>query len=93
MGNCGCEVTSLCGWEARIDEKQMSWLADDLKSTSAGTPVVGVIHVPLVTAFGTFAAATIRAGSKYNTLTVANAPQVLALFEGHTVIAVLYPST
>jgi Icc protein len=80
-------------WEARIDEKQMSWLAEDLKSTGAGTPVVGVIHVPLVTAFGTFAAATIRTGSKYNTLTVANAPQVLALFEGHNVIAVLQGHT
>ncbi|HEY6388836.1 MAG TPA: metallophosphoesterase [Candidatus Acidoferrum sp.] len=80
-------------WEARIDEKQMSWLAEDLKSTGAGAPVVGVIHVPLVTAFGTFAAATIRTGSKYNTLTVANAPQVLAVFEGHNVIAVLQGHT
>ncbi|HJX95175.1 MAG TPA: metallophosphoesterase [Candidatus Acidoferrum sp.] len=80
-------------WEARIDENQMSWVAEDLKSTGADTPVVGVVHVPLVTAFGTFAAATIRTGSKYNMLTVANAPQVLALFEGHNVIAVLQGHT
>jgi Icc protein len=80
-------------WEARIDEKQMSWLADDLKTAGPATPVIGVVHVPLVTAFGTFAADAIRPGNKYNTLTVANAPQVLAAFEGHNVIAVLQGHT
>jgi len=80
-------------WEARIDEKQMSWLADDLKIAGPGTPVIGVVHVPLVTAFGTFAANTTRPGNKYNTLTVANSPQVLAAFEGHNVIAVLQGHT
>jgi 3',5'-cyclic-AMP phosphodiesterase len=80
-------------WEARIDEKQMTWLADDLKTAGNGTPVIGVVHVPLVTAFGTFAADRIRSGDKYNTLTVANAPQVLAAFEAHNVIAVLQGHT
>jgi Icc protein len=80
-------------WEARIDDKQMTWLADDLKSIGPSTPVIGVVHVPLVTAFGTFAADRISPGDKYNTLTVANAPQVLASFEGHNVIAVLQGHT
>jgi Icc protein len=79
-------------WEARIDEKQMTWLAGDLQNTAASTPVIGVVHVPLVTAFATFASDTIRP-SKYSTLTVANAPQVLKAFDGHNLIAVLQGHT
>jgi len=80
-------------WEARIDDKQMSWLAADLQSTGANTPIVGVVHVPLVTAFATFGADPTRPAGKYSTLTVANAPQVLKTFEGHNVIAVLQGHT
>ncbi len=80
-------------WEARIDGKQMNWLTDDLKTTGATTPIIGVVHVPLVTAFSTFAADRIRPNDKYSTLTVANAPQVIAAFEGHNVIAVLQGHT
>lgn len=80
-------------WEARIDDAQMTWLAGDLKNTASSTPVVGVVHVPLVTAFATFGADKIRPGGKFNTLTVANAPQVLSAFEGHNLIAVLQGHT
>jgi 3',5'-cyclic-AMP phosphodiesterase len=80
-------------WEARIDDKQMTWLADDLKAAGTNTPVIGVVHVPLVTAFGTFTADASRPGNKYNTLTVANSPQVLKTFEGHNVIAVFQGHT
>lgn len=75
-------------WEARIDEKQLAWLADDLKGLRPLTPVIGVVHVPLVTAFATYTTEEIRP-QKYNTLTVANAPQVLAAFDNHNVVAVL----
>jgi 3',5'-cyclic AMP phosphodiesterase CpdA len=80
-------------WEARIDDKQMDWLADDLHAAGAKTPVIGVVHVPLVTAFGTFGADPTRPAGKYSTLTVANAPQVLKTFDGHNVIAVLQGHT
>jgi len=80
-------------WEARIDEKQMTWLAGDLQDTSASTPVIGVVHVPLVTAFATFGADPTRPAGKYGTLTVANAPQVLKAFDGHNLIAVLQGHT
>jgi 3',5'-cyclic-AMP phosphodiesterase len=79
-------------WEARVDEKQLGWLAGDLKSAGPQTPIVVVIHVPLVTAFATYAE-RIAANQKYNTLTVANAPDVLAKFEGYNVIAVLQGHT
>jgi 3',5'-cyclic-AMP phosphodiesterase len=79
-------------WEGRVDEKQLSWLADDLKSAGPHAPVIVTVHVPLVTAFATY---TEKDGveRKYSTLTVANAPQVLAEFEGHNVIAVLQGHT
>jgi 3',5'-cyclic-AMP phosphodiesterase len=80
-------------WEARIDDKQMAWLAGDLQGTSADTPVIGVVHVPLVTAFSTFGADPTRPAGKYSTLTVANTPQVLEAFEGHNLIAVLQGHT
>jgi Icc protein len=75
-------------WEARVDEAQLQWLRNDLKSLPAGTPVVAVVHCPLVTAFATYAE-VISAGRKYNTMTVANAPEVLEVFEHANVIAVL----
>jgi 3',5'-cyclic-AMP phosphodiesterase len=79
-------------WEARVDEKQLSWLEGDLDSAESRAPVIVVIHVPLVTAFGTYAE-RVAAQQKYNTLTVANAPQVLAAFEGHNIVAVLQGHT
>jgi Icc protein len=79
-------------WEGRVDDKQLSWLADDLKSAGPHAPVIVTVHVPLVTAFTTY---TEKDGieRKYNTLTVANALQVLAAFEGRNVIAVLQGHT
>jgi 3',5'-cyclic-AMP phosphodiesterase len=79
-------------WEARVDEKQLSWLAEDLKSMGSQAPVIAVIHVPLVTAFETYAE-RLAAHQKYNTLTVANALEVLAKFQGYNVIAVLQGHT
>jgi 3',5'-cyclic-AMP phosphodiesterase len=75
-------------WEGRVDDGQLQWLAEDLKTVANGTPIVVVIHVPLVTGFlGYSPKATGR--QKYNTYSVENSPDVLALFEGHHVIAVL----
>jgi Icc protein len=76
-------------WEARVDDKQMSWLATDLQSIGAATPVVGVVHVPLVTAFASTNGDSNRPPNKYSALTVANTPQVLAAFTNHNLIAVL----
>jgi 3',5'-cyclic-AMP phosphodiesterase len=81
-------------WEARVDEGQLHWLRDDLKRLPQGTPVLGVIHCPLVTAFATYAYTQIAgADRKYNTMTVANAPEVLEVFENVDVLAVLQGHT
>jgi 3',5'-cyclic-AMP phosphodiesterase len=63
-----------------------------LKAAGPSVPIIGVVHCPMVTAFATYAQ-VISAGRKYNTLTVANSPDVLDLFEGHNVIAVLQGHT
>jgi 3',5'-cyclic-AMP phosphodiesterase len=75
-------------WEGRVDETQLHWLAADLKTVPTGTPIIVVIHVPLVTGFlGYSPKPTGR--QKYNTYSVENSPDVIALFESHNVIAVL----
>ncbi|MGC1383562.1 MAG: calcineurin-like phosphoesterase C-terminal domain-containing protein [Candidatus Acidiferrales bacterium] len=79
-------------WEARIDDAQLDWLRADLKSLPSGVPVIGVVHCPLVTAFGTYAQ-IVAAGQKYNTLTVANSPDVLDIFSGANVLGVLQGHT
>ena len=81
-------------WEARVDEDQLRWLRDDLKSLQHGTPVIAVCHCPLVTAFATYAYTQIvGADRKYNTMTVANAADVLEVFESANVLAVLQGHT
>jgi 3',5'-cyclic-AMP phosphodiesterase len=79
-------------WEARVDDGQLHWLADDLKQLAPGMPVIATIHCPLVTAFATYAQ-IVSADRKYNTLTVVNAPDVLAIFDTANVIAVLQGHT
>lgn len=79
-------------WEARIDEPQFDWLADDLKRVRPGAPVIVATHVPMVTAFPTYATLD-KPNPKYNTLTIANTPDVMKVFEGHNVIAVLQGHT
>lgn len=81
-------------WEARVDEDQLRWLRDDLKGLQHGTPVIAVCHCPLVTAFATYAYTQIvGADRKYNTMTVANAADVLGVFENANVLAVLQGHT
>jgi 3',5'-cyclic AMP phosphodiesterase CpdA len=79
-------------WEARVDETQLRWLAEDLKGAGANTPVIGITHVPLVTAFATYAEKP-PVESKYNQLSVANVREVLSAFSGHNVVAVLQGHT
>jgi 3',5'-cyclic-AMP phosphodiesterase len=76
-------------WEARIDEAQLSWLVDDLNKTGPHKPIIASTHVPLVSAFASYAPDRVPRGEKYSVLTIGNSPQVLAAFENHNVLAVL----
>lgn len=75
-------------WQSRIDDEQLQWLANDLRQTGAVRPIIVVVHVPMVSGFGTYGPRA-TAVPKYNTYTVDNTIDVLPLFEGHNVLAVL----
>jgi Icc protein len=75
-------------WEGRIDDAQLQWLAHDLSAIAPSAPVVVITHVPLITgylAYGPKPDGTPR----YDTVSVANSSDVIALFEPHNVLAVL----
>src|SRR5580704_8086750 len=79
-------------WQALIDPPQLAWLKDDLAHTGAQTPIIVTVHAPLVSAYATYAPKPTPAHTpppKYNTMTVDNASDVLAAFEGHNIVAVL----
>jgi 3',5'-cyclic-AMP phosphodiesterase len=77
-------------WEARVDASQLDWLKKDLGGLSPHTPIVVVTHVPLVTGAASYGPP--REG-KDKQLCVSNAFEVLPLFAGHNVLAVLQGHT
>jgi len=81
-------ITGDRAYEGRIDADQVQWLAKDLAAQAAGTPIVVVTHIPLVSAVACYspAPATLPA---HNGSTVTNSAEVIKLFEGHNVLGVL----
>jgi Icc protein len=75
-------------WDARVDEGQLAWLGRDLESVGPLKPVIVVIHVPLVSGFGTYSTRR-NPESKYSTVAVGNSPEILSKFERYNVLAVL----
>ena len=57
-----------------------------------GTPIIVSVHIPLVSAFASYIPAPATPAG-HQSLTVANANEVLDLFEGHNVIGVLQGHT
>jgi 3',5'-cyclic AMP phosphodiesterase CpdA len=80
-------------FEGRVDRDQLVWLAADLLAVPAGTPVVVVSHIPLVSAIGQYRPDYRITGKKHNYFLVDNSFDVLPIFEGHNVIAVLQGHT
>jgi 3',5'-cyclic AMP phosphodiesterase CpdA len=84
-----------------VDPAQLTWLAADLAATPAGTPIIVVSHVPLVSAAPQYSAPDDKAAkavaaeakSHLHGLLLGNAYAVTQLFEGHNVIAVLQGHT
>jgi Icc protein len=85
-------ITADRAYEGRVDAAQLAWLAADLKALPAVTPIVVSIHIPLVTAFESYEPPPTKP-SVHHGLSVANAYEVLPLFEGHNVLAVLQGHT
>jgi 3',5'-cyclic AMP phosphodiesterase CpdA len=85
-------ITGDRAYEGRIDAAQLAWLAADLKDLPGATPIVVSVHIPLVTAFDSYVPAP-ATPPKHHGLSVANAYEVIALFEGHNVLGVLQGHT
>ncbi len=85
-------ITEDRAYEGRVDATQLAWLAADLKAIPPGTPIIVSVHIPLVTAFDSYVPVPATA-PKHHGLSVANANEVIALFEGHTVLGVLQGHT
>jgi Icc protein len=85
-------ITDDRAYEGRIDAAQLQWLASDLKALPAATPVIVSVHIPLVTAFNSYVPVP-ATEPKHHGLSVANANEVIALFEGHNVLGVLQGHT
>ena len=85
-------ITNDRAYEGRIDDAQLHWLAADLAALPAGTPVIVAVHIPLVTAYLAYMP-EMPVPPPHHSLSVANANQVLDLFDGHNVLGVLQGHT
>jgi Icc protein len=85
-------ITPDRAYEGRIDATQMQWLAEDLKAQAEGTPIIVVSHIPLVSAFASYVPVPATPPAHHGN-TVANSDEVIRLFEGHNVLAVLQGHT
>jgi len=85
-------ITDDRAYEGRVDAEQLKWLAADLAALPKATPIIVSVHIPLVSAFASYLPEA-QTASKHHSLTVANANEVLDLFEGHNIIGVLQGHT
>jgi len=81
-------ITDDRAYEGRIDDRQLQWLAQDLAQMPAGTPVIAAVHIPLVTAIDDYAPPR-GEPPQHLVSRVANAWQIIDLFDRYNVIAVL----
>ncbi|WP_215763192.1 metallophosphoesterase [Acetobacter sp. P1H12_c] len=79
-------------YEGRIDAQQLVWLKKDLAAQPAGTPIIVVTHIPLVTAVEDYDAPPEKP-QKHHGISVVNAHEVLPLFDTCNVIGVLQGHT
>lgn len=77
-------------YEARIDENQLAWLAQDLAAQPPRTPIIVTTHIPLVTAVSSYAPLGPKTPEHVPFL---NGPAAIKLLEGHNVLAVLQGHT
>lgn len=85
-------ITGDRAYEGRVDAAQLAWLSSDLKALRSATPIIVTIHIPLVTAFESYEPPPTKP-SPHHGLSVANAYEVINLFEGHNVLGVLQGHT
>ena len=85
-------ITADRDYEGRIDADQLAWLAGDLRAQPAGMPIVLVSHIPIVTAYDSYAPPSLPA-PRHRKNSVVNNQDVIALLDGHNVLGVLQGHT
>jgi Icc protein len=85
-------ITSDRLYEGRVDQAQLDWLKSDLGGLPPSMPIIVSVHIPLVTAFYSYVPVP-EPEPKHHGLSVVNAYEVIALFEGHNVLGVLQGHT
>jgi Icc protein len=85
-------ITGDRAYEGCVDAEQIAWLKSDLGALTPLTPIIVSIHIPLVTAFDSYVPPPQTAPAHHG-LSVVNAYEVIALFDGHNVLGVLQGHT
>ena len=85
-------ITDDRAYEGRIDAEQLTWLKGDLASLPKGTPVIISVHIPLVSAFASYIPQPAKPAA-HQSLTVANANEVVDMLAGYNVLGVLQGHT
>lgn len=85
-------ITEDRAYEGRIDAGQLQWLRADLANTPAARPIIVSVHIPLVTAFDSYVPLPAHLPAHHGG-SVANSAEVIPLFAGHHVLAVLQGHT
>ena len=80
------QITDNRDLEARIDTEQLGWLREDLGSVLQGTPIVITLHVPLLSGAVAYAFPGASPNSQF---VIANANDIIPIFDSHNVLAVL----
>ncbi|GBR12494.1 metallophosphoesterase family protein [Gluconobacter frateurii] len=79
-------------YEGRFDARQVNWLKSYLQTVPAGAPIIISTHIPMVTAFYTYADES-PSLFKHQALSTVNTREILALLAGHNVLAVFQGHT
>lgn len=81
-------LTADRSYEGRVDAEQLSWLHADLAAQPPGTRIIAVAHIPLLSAMQCYEPESWLA-TPHNWTFAVNGREVLRLFRGHDVLAVL----
>ncbi|GBQ25358.1 metallophosphoesterase family protein [Gluconacetobacter sacchari] len=79
-------------YEGRFDARQVEWLGSYLRTLPATAPIIVCTHIPMVTAFYTYADES-PSLFKHQALSTVNTREILALMAGHNVLAVFQGHT
>jgi len=85
-------ITGDRAYEGRINPAQLAWLEHDLAAQPKGRAIIVITHIPLVTAVEEYAAPA-SPPLTHHSISVANAYEVLAIFDRHNVIGVFQGHT